>query len=115
MRLAAVVPLFILALALLEVCIASVSSSNEELELIGWLGEKPRHGKAKRGSKLDVIEPSAMPDHGMVVLSWEPRIFVYRSVLTPGKEHENCGGRARLKLGEAVEEATVELSSQSVL
>lgn len=62
--------LSLLILSLLA-CVARAEDLVRDRNLVGWLGDTYSGNRATED------------DTGMVVLSWEPRIFLYRKFLTP--------------------------------
>ncbi|GFR49100.1 hypothetical protein Agub_g10896 [Astrephomene gubernaculifera] len=73
----AVTPLLALLLALIVAPPVSTLAADDVTgrDLVGWLGET-----YARGGRSD------LPDSRMVVLSWHPRIFLYKGILT----HDEC-------------------------
>ncbi|KAG2482129.1 hypothetical protein HYH03_018915 [Edaphochlamys debaryana] len=53
---------------------------NHEREFIGWLGERTR--ASEEGGTTGNAGGTPGCESGMVVLSWEPRIFLYKGILT---------------------------------
>jgi hypothetical protein len=60
-------------LLLLNVLFVTILHAEEDHELVGWLGEtyRPENSSTPAGRQ-----------HGMVVLSWDPRIFLFKGFLT---------------------------------
>ncbi|GAX83112.1 hypothetical protein CEUSTIGMA_g10538.t1 [Chlamydomonas eustigma] len=57
----------------LIICLAGSICAEDDHELVGWLGEtyRPENSSSQKGRQ-----------RGMVVLSWDPRIFLFKGFLT---------------------------------
>ena len=63
--------MLILVILSVLACVARAEDLVRDRNLVGWLGDTYSGNRATED------------DTGMVVLSWEPRIFLYRKFLTP--------------------------------
>ena len=73
------------AVLLVLACTLPLTLAIRDRDLIGWSEDKELNVNPNEGKRRDPGSVDAKPsNHGVEALSWSPRIFIYRGLLTEG-------------------------------